>query len=150
MEGSYGELTAMRYFKFFLSCNLAFSVFLLTPMNGARSAHAGESVQEESTGQGMDMDRHDHAEATVDMMVPHQQHQGPHMKWTTLRLANEADARRADDVVLAFRERRSASTEIIAPPSGMAMCRCIRSGSRSVIILRTRHADFRPRTGSIR
>ena len=58
------------------------SVFFF--MDGAGLAQAGESVQEESPGQSMDMDRHDHAEGTVDMMVPHQQHLGPHMKWTRL------------------------------------------------------------------
>jgi len=94
----------MRYLMFSLSWVLAFSVSLLTPMDGARSVQAGESVQGESTAQSMDMDRHDQAEGTVDMMVPHQQHLGPHMKWTRLRTANADDARRADQIVQTLRQ----------------------------------------------
>ena len=45
---------------------LSGSLFFL--MDGAGLAQAGESVQGESTVQSMDMDRHDHAEGTVDMM----------------------------------------------------------------------------------
>ena len=97
-RGSTGHL------EFFLNCALAFSVSLLTPMDGARLAQAGESAQEESPGQSADMDRHDHAEETVDMMVPHQQHLGPHMKWTVLRTANADDARRADQIVQTLRQ----------------------------------------------
>ena len=73
-------------------------------MDGARSAQAGESAQEESPDQSEDMDRHDHAEGTVDMMVPHQQHLGPHMKWTRLRTANADDAGRADQIVQTLRQ----------------------------------------------
>ena len=60
----------MRHLRFSLSWVLAFSVSLLTPMDGACPAQADESVQGESTAQSMDMDHHDHAEGTVDMMVP--------------------------------------------------------------------------------
>ena len=88
----------MRYLKFFLSCVLTFAVSLLTPMGDARSA------QGEFSGQSMDMDRHDHAEGTVDMMVPHQKHLGPHMKWTELRPANAEDAGRADQIVQTLRQ----------------------------------------------
>jgi hypothetical protein len=77
----------MCYLMFFLSFALAFSVNLLSPMDGARSAQAGESVQGESPGQSADMDRHDHAEGTVDMMTPHQKYLGLHMRWTGLRTA---------------------------------------------------------------
>lgn len=91
-------------FKIFMSCVLVVSVSLLTPMDGARSAPAGESAQGESPGQSADMDHHDHAEGTVDMMVPHQKHFGPHMKWTVLRTANADDARRADQIVQTLRQ----------------------------------------------
>ena len=94
-----GVLTSMRCLRFFLSCVLALSVSLLIPMDGARLAQAVESAQGESPGQSTDMEHHDHAEGTVDMMVPHQKHLGPHMKWTTLRAANADDARRADQIV---------------------------------------------------
>lgn len=99
-----GVLTSMRCLGFFLSCVLAFSVSLLPPMDGARSAQAGELAQGESPGQSADMDHHDHAEGTVDMMVPHQKHLGPHMKWTVLRTANADDARRADQIVQTLRQ----------------------------------------------
>jgi hypothetical protein len=89
---------------FFLSLALAISVSLLTPMDGAGLAQAVESAQEESPGQSMDMDRHDHAEGTVDMMVPHQKHRGPHMRWTTLRTANADDVGRADQIVQTLRQ----------------------------------------------
>ena len=99
-----GVLRSMRYLRFFLSCVLPFSVCLLTPMDGARSAQVDELVQEESTAQSADMDHHDQAEGTVDMMVPHQKHLGPHMKWTRLRTANADDARRADQIVQTLRQ----------------------------------------------
>ena len=99
-----GVLTSMRCLRFFLSGVLAFSVSLLTPMDGDCSAQAGEPAQGESPGQSADMDHHDHAEGTVDMMVPHQKHFGPHMKWTVLRTANADDARRADQIVRTLRQ----------------------------------------------
>ena len=99
-----GILTSMRCLRFFLSCVLAFSVSLLSPMDGVRSAQAGESAQGESSGQSADMDQHDHEEGTVDMMVPHQQHLGPHMKWTVLRMANADDTQRADQIVQTLRQ----------------------------------------------
>jgi hypothetical protein len=37
-------------------------------------------------------------------MTPHQQHSGPHIKWTTLRAPNAEDAKRAEQIVLALRE----------------------------------------------
>ena len=95
---------SMRCFGFFLSWVLAFSVSLLTPMDGARSAQAGESMQGESSGQSIDMDHRDQAEGTVDMMVPHQKHLGPHMKWTELRTANADDTGRADQIVQTLRQ----------------------------------------------
>ena len=88
-------LTSMRCLRFFLSCVLAFSVNLLIPMDGARLAQTGESAQGESTDQNM---------GTVDMMVPHQKHLGPHMRWTRLRMANADDVRRADQIVQTLRQ----------------------------------------------
>ena len=90
--------------RFFLICVLVCSVGLLFPIDGVRSAQAAESIQGALSGQGADMDHHDHAEGTVDMMVPHQQHLGPHMKWTALRTANADDARRADQIVQTLRQ----------------------------------------------
>jgi hypothetical protein len=95
---------SMRYLKFSLSCVLAFSGSLFPLMDTERSAQAVESAQEESPGQSADMDHHDHAEGTVDMMVPHQRHLGPHMRWTALRTANADDARRADQIVQTLRQ----------------------------------------------
>ena len=69
-----------RCLGFFLGIVVAFSGSLFFLMDGAGVAQAGESLQGESTAQSMDMDHPDHAEGAVDMMVPHQQHLGPHMR----------------------------------------------------------------------
>jgi hypothetical protein len=90
--------------SFSLGIVVAFSGSLFFLMDGACPAQADELVQGESTAQSMDMDHHDPAEGTVDMMVPHQQHLGPHMKWTVLRAANADDARRADQIVQTLRQ----------------------------------------------
>jgi len=103
----HGTLITMYRLRFFLCCALASSVSLLTPLDGIRSTQASESAQEESSGQSADMSQHDHAEGTVDMMVPHQRHLGPHMKWTALRTANADDARRADQIVQTLRQALS-------------------------------------------
>ena len=100
----HGVRTSTRCIRFFLGCVLALSGGLVVFMDSARLVQAGESAQGESPGQGVDMDHHDHMEGTVDMMVPHQQHLGPHMRWTTLRPANPADAQRADQIVQALRQ----------------------------------------------
>lgn len=80
---------------------LSWSLFF---MDGVCLAQAGDSAQGESPGESADMDHHDHAEGTVDMMVPHQQHLGPHMKWTSLRTASADDARRTDQIVQTLRQ----------------------------------------------
>ena len=99
-----GIRKATRCFRFFLGIVVAFSGSLFFLMDGACLAKAGESASGESPGQSMDIDRHDHAEGTVDMMVPHQKHIGPHMKWTVLRLANADDTQRADQIVQTLRQ----------------------------------------------
>jgi hypothetical protein len=91
---------ATRCLILFLGCVLALSGGLAALLGGGFAAQAGESAQEE----GAAMDRHDHAEGTVDMMVPHQKHLGPHMKWTTLRPANADDAGLADQIVQTLRQ----------------------------------------------
>ena len=73
-----GIRKSTRCLWFSLGIVVAFSGSLLFLMDCARSAQAGESMQGESSGQGIDMDHRDQAEGTVDMMVPHQQHLGPH------------------------------------------------------------------------
>ena len=90
-----GLRKSMRCLRFSLGIVVAFSGNLLFLLDGACLAQAGESAQGESTVQSMDMDHHDHAEGTVDMMVPHQQHLGPHMRWTRLRTANADEIGRA-------------------------------------------------------
>ena len=52
----------------------------------------------------MKIDHHDHADSTVDSMIPHQRHDGPHMRWTTLRPPNADDARRAEQIVQALQQ----------------------------------------------
>src|SRR4029077_12075677 len=90
--------------RFYLGIVVAFSGSLFFLMGGACPALAGESAQGETAAQSMDMDHQDHAEGTVDMMVPHQKHLGPHMKWTTLRPANTDDAGRGDQIVQTLRQ----------------------------------------------
>ncbi|MEO8047399.1 MAG: hypothetical protein ABI684_08935, partial [Nitrospirota bacterium] len=75
-----GIRKSTRCLWFSLGIVVAFSGSLFFLMDGARAALAGELAQGESPDQSADMDRHDQAEGTVDMMVPHQQHLGPHMK----------------------------------------------------------------------
>ena len=99
-----GVRHSTRCLRFFLGCVLALAGSLAALMNGVLSAQAGELVQGESTAQSMDMDGHDYAEGTVSMMVPHQKHLGPHMKWTRLRTANADDAGRADQIVQTLRQ----------------------------------------------
>ena len=101
---SQGIRKSTRCLRFSLGIVVAFSGSLFFLMDGARSAQADESAQGESPGQSAGMDRHDHAEGTVDMMVPHQQHLGPHMKWTRLQTANADDAGRADQIVQTLRQ----------------------------------------------
>jgi hypothetical protein len=99
-----GIRKSTRWLRFSLGIVVAFSGSLFFLMDGACPAQAGEPAQGESTGQGMDMDQHDQAEGVVDMMVPHQQHLGPHMRWTELRLPNAGDTQRADQIVQTLRQ----------------------------------------------
>ena len=99
-----GLRKSTRYLWFSLGIVVAFSGSQFFLVDGACQAQAGELVQGESTAQSIDMDHRDHVEGTVDMMVPHQQHLGPHMKWTRLRTANADDARRADQIVQTLRQ----------------------------------------------
>jgi hypothetical protein len=90
--------------RFLLGCVLIISGSQLVLVDGPGSAWAGESAHETPSAQSADMDHHDHAEGTVDMMIPHQQHRGPHMKWTALRPTNAGDAQRADRIVQVLRQ----------------------------------------------
>ena len=95
-----GVRHSTRCLRFFLGCVLALSGSLFVHMNGGLSAQADESAQ----GESADMGQHDHADGAVDMMTPHQQHLGSHMRWTALRTANADDAQRADQIVQALRQ----------------------------------------------
>src|SRR5438552_17021671 len=94
----------MRCVRFSLGIVVVLSGSLFCLMDGVCLAQAGESAQGASSAQSIDMDQHDHAEGTVDMMVPHQKHLGPHMKWTALRPAYADDADRADQIVQTLRQ----------------------------------------------
>jgi hypothetical protein len=96
--------SSTRSRRFLLGCLLILSASQLFVINSARSAQVGELAQGGSSAQIADMDHHDHAEGTVDMMIPHQQHRGPHMKWTALRPANVADTQRAEQIVQVLRQ----------------------------------------------
>jgi hypothetical protein len=47
---------------------------------------------------------HEQTAGAVDAMRPHEQHLGPHMRWTALRTPNQADDKRADEIVRALRQ----------------------------------------------
>lgn len=88
----------------FWGCVLVVSVsqFLLIAQAGA--AQASQVPQGDPALQSPDSDRHDHGDSTVDMMTPHQPHQGPHMKWTTLRTPSPGDSQQADQIVQVLRQ----------------------------------------------
>lgn len=90
--------------RFFPAALVVFSGSLFWLVYGVLAAQPGESVQEVSTAQGMELDHQDHADGATESMVPHQQHTGPHMKWTALRPANPDDAQRADHIVQTLRQ----------------------------------------------
>jgi len=46
----------------------------------------------------------EHIPAMLDMMTPHQRHEGPHMKWTARRPITSDDAKRAEEIVATLRE----------------------------------------------
>lgn len=93
-----------RRLKSFPGIGLACLVSLFFVMDGARWVQAGESAQGEPAAQSGDMDHHDHADGALDSMVPHQQHLGPHMRWTALRPPNADDTRRAEHIVQVLRQ----------------------------------------------
>lgn len=67
--------------KFRLRLRLSFCLVgfggLLCPACGARVAQTMESAQKDSAIQSVDMDHPDHADGSVESMIPHQQHTGP-------------------------------------------------------------------------
>ena len=99
-----GNPSSTRCLRFVLGVVLVFLVSMFCLVDRANSVHAGESVQGESSTQNMDTNHRDHADGTVEAMIPHQQHAGPHMRWTTLGAANPGDAQRADQIVQALRQ----------------------------------------------
>ena len=91
-------------FRSWLGCCLFLSVSVLLLMGAAIWAQAAEPPGRESAAHDMDMDRHEHSVGAIDSMIPHQQHTGPHMKWTALRPGNADDVQRADQIVRTLRE----------------------------------------------
>jgi len=86
----------------FLSGFLSLSAIMFTPLGGPGCGQAGRPPVE-LVPQDMDMDRHEHSIGAIDSMMPHQQHTGPHMKWTTLRQASPDDLQRGDEIVRTLR-----------------------------------------------
>jgi hypothetical protein len=99
----HSALTTIRCLRLCLGGVQVFSLSLHAAVEGTRPAQAGESAQGDAPGQSPDIDRPDHAEGTVEMMVPYQRHLGAHMKWTVLRAANADDVRRVDEIVETLR-----------------------------------------------
>jgi hypothetical protein len=98
---------SMHCHPLLLTCLIAFAASLFSPVHDTLSAASGESAQGEQSGQATEMDHHDHLNGAVDSMIPHQQHTGPHMRWTGLRPANPNEAQRADQIVHTLRDALS-------------------------------------------
>jgi len=71
---------------------------LLVVLNACAAAQTDGVASHDTSTESVDLDQHDHTSAMVEMMTPHQQHSGPHMKWTTLRPPNATDALRAEPI----------------------------------------------------
>jgi hypothetical protein len=71
-------------------------------LDAASQAQPSGPSQEQSGMDHMDMD-HEHSAGMMDAMRPHEQHVGPHMRWTTLRPANAADEKRGEEIVQILR-----------------------------------------------
>lgn len=83
----------------------ALAVFMMWLGPGLLSAQTGTGAGDEHNTHDMEMEHHhEHTDKATESMTPHQQHMGPHMKWTTLWPANPNDAKRADEIVRALRE----------------------------------------------
>jgi hypothetical protein len=67
------------------------------------AAQTDEVAPHEASTESADLGHHDPTSAMVEMMMPHHQHSGPHMKWTALRPPNAADAQRAEQLVQTLR-----------------------------------------------
>jgi hypothetical protein len=93
-----------RYLRFFLGCLLGFSVSQLSQVVGASWAHADEPAIGEPSTHNTDMDHHLHSEGAIESMTPHQQHSGPHMRWTALGPTNADDIQRAEQIVHTLRD----------------------------------------------
>jgi hypothetical protein len=93
-----------RGLGFLLGLSLVFSGWQLSLMYGATWVQADEPTVGEPAAQDTDMDHHEHAEGAIESMIPHQQHTGPHMKWTALRPANADDVKRAEQIVHTLRD----------------------------------------------
>ena len=49
-------------------------------------------------------EHHEHMPALLDMMTPHQRHDGPHMRWTARRPITSDDTKRSEEIVASLRE----------------------------------------------
>jgi hypothetical protein len=87
-----------------LCCFVMLAWSQLSFIENANRAQAAESKVEDAATANRDMDHHEHSIGTIESMTPHQQHTGPHMKWTALRPANAADAQRAEQIVHTLRD----------------------------------------------
>lgn len=76
---------------------------LLVVLNACASQTDGAGPSEVSA-ESADLDHQDPTSAMAEMMTPHQQHSGPHIKWTVLRPPNAADAQRAEQIVHTLRQ----------------------------------------------
>ncbi|HEU4686538.1 MAG TPA: hypothetical protein VFS39_18670 [Nitrospira sp.] len=91
----------VRSLAFLFAGLVASCTSLVVSPTTAHSAKA-QGQQPASGMEQMDMD-HDQSAGMIEAMRPHEQHRGPHMRWTTLRPANPADDRRAEELVEVLR-----------------------------------------------
>lgn len=62
-----------------------------------------QSAPDETPSASSEIDHHQHSIGTIDAMTPHLQHNGPHMRWTTLRSSTADDRERAEQIVQTLR-----------------------------------------------
>jgi hypothetical protein len=93
-----------RGLRLLLSCALVCSGMQLSLLHAATGAEGGAPTGGGTADQNMDMDHHEQAEGAIESMTPHQQHMGPHMRWTALQPPNAGDAQRAEQIVHALQQ----------------------------------------------
>jgi hypothetical protein len=94
----------------FLSGFLSLSATMLSVVGGTACGQAARPPME-LVSRDTDIDRHEHSVDAIESMMPHQQHTGPHMRWTTLGQPGPNDVQRADEIVRTLRRALARYTD---------------------------------------